>query len=65
MADIYQYQNKFDKANVIDELMSISEEIDEETMKPDDERDRQREFDLIYKQFVKGLKLSTRSLYGF
>lgn len=48
----------FDKDTIIEKLDEISEEIEKERKKPIEERDSKHEFDLIYRQFIQGLKLS-------
>ena len=58
MNDIYRY-NTFDREEVIKEVNDISLELDEEMTKDPSERDPDKEFKLIYKQFIKGLRLST------
>jgi hypothetical protein len=63
MDNIYRY-NSYDygRASVIERLKDIAGELELEQEKPDDERDDNREFKLIYKQFIEGLKLSTGSI---
>jgi len=63
MDNIYRY-NSYDygHAAVIEKLKDIAGELEIEQEKPDDERDGDREFKLIYKQFIEGLKLSTGSI---
>ncbi|MBP5458110.1 MAG: hypothetical protein J6Y37_16600 [Paludibacteraceae bacterium] len=48
-----------DVGNIIDNVIDISNMVEEERSKPDDERNPEREFELVYAQFVQGLKLST------
>lgn len=64
MSDIYRYNNSDDygHALVIERLKSIASELELEQQKPENERDREKEFKLIYKQFIEGLKLSTGSM---
>ena len=63
MGDIYRYNNdSYDRSKVVNNLNEIAEELELEQEKPDEERDQQREFKLIYKQFIEGLKLSTGSI---
>lgn len=61
MAAIYRCNGSddFDRSVVIDKLKDIAGELEIEEEKPDEERDAKREFKLIYKQFIEGLKLST------
>ena len=63
MNDIYRC-NSYDygRGAVIERLKDIAGELELEYEKPEDERDKEREFKLIYKQFVEGLKLSTGSI---
>lgn len=61
MQNIYKYiGDEFDNAVVMDNIAQISNELDEEQSKPNEERDKDKEFKLIYRQFMEGLKLSTR-----
>ena len=64
MADIYRYipSDDYGRAAIISKLGDIAEELELEREKPDDERDREKEFKLIYRQFMEGLKLSTGSI---
>jgi hypothetical protein len=63
MHDIYRYNSDdFSQSEVIEKLKDIAGELELEQEKPDEERDKQREFKLIYKQFLEGLKLSTGRL---
>ena len=60
--NIYRYNSAdYGHAAVIERLKDIAGELELEQEKPDDERDSDREFKLIYKQFIEGLKLSTGS----
>ena len=63
MIDIYRYNSDdYGHAAVIERLKDIAGELELEQEKPEDERDANREFKLIYKQFIEGLKLSTGSI---
>jgi hypothetical protein len=44
---------------IIDKIGEIDEKLEEERNKPDDEYDKQREFELIYAKMIAGLKLNT------
>ena len=44
---------------IIDKLGEIDEKLEEERNKPDDEYDKEREFELIYAKMIAGLKLNT------
>lgn len=59
MDNIYVYQDDFERNNVIDRVNCIADKLAEERNKPVDERDFDRERELIYAQFIQGLKLST------
>lgn len=60
MNDIYSYiGEEFNPSNVIEKISDISDELEEEQSKDEKDRDRKKEFDLIYQQFIQGLKLST------
>lgn len=60
MNDIYKYMSEeFNPLNVMERVSDISIELEEERSKEQEERDERKEFELIYRQFVQGLKLST------
>lgn len=59
MEDIYNYRDDFDVSNVIDRVNCIANELSEERAKTPEERDMEKERQLLYAQFVQGLKLST------
>lgn len=59
MDDIYLYNRYFDKIAVIDRINTIAEAIKEEQNK--EVRDLNREKELIYAQFIQGLRLSTNN----
>lgn len=59
MDNIYVYQDDFERNNVIDRVNCIADKLAEEQNKPVDERDFDKERELIYAQFIQGLKLST------
>lgn len=58
MEDIYN-RDEFAADTVINDINVIAEELDKERRKPDDERSADREKELIYAQFIRGLRLST------
>lgn len=61
MPAIYSYNSDiFDRSSILHRINEIKEELAEEMEKPDEERNGEKEFKLIYKQFMEGLKLSTR-----
>ena len=59
MEDIYKYSEDFSADVVINDINVIAEELEKERNKPDDERSMDREKELIYAQFIRGLRLST------
>lgn len=44
---------------IIEKIGEIDEKLEEERNKPDDEYDKEREFELIYAKMIAGLKLNT------
>lgn len=59
MADIYNTNIGYNPSDILNEMSKIDEEIENERTKEDGEYDREKEFKLLYKQFVTGLKLNT------
>lgn len=59
LSDIYNTNAGFNPNDVLNEMAQIDEEIENERSKDDSEYDREKEFKLLYKQFVTGLKLNT------
>lgn len=57
MVDNYRYG--FNIGNVIDNIDKINSEIDELYDGEDKAVDKKKEFNLVYRQFIEGLKLST------
>ena len=51
--------NEFDRGHIFEEIDHYQSLLEEEQEKPDEERDEKKEFNLIYAQFMKGLRLST------
>ena len=62
MSDIYRYKNEFDKSSVFEKISQLDSKLREEQNKPADEINNEMVFNLIYAQFIEGLKLSTGSL---
>ena len=60
MQTIYQYKGLFDKSDIIEKINKISEQIEDEQSKDESEYNAEKERQLIYAQFIQGLKLSTR-----
>lgn len=63
MDNIYVYGDDFDRIAIIDKVNCIADKIKEEQSKPMDERDLDMERELIYAQFIQGLRLSTGNNY--
>lgn len=59
MSNIYSYNSDFEREQVMDKIIEINAQLEEEEAKPNNERDSDKEFKLIYQQFIQGLKLST------
>lgn len=59
MDDIYYKSGGFNYSEVMEELSRIDDEIAEEREKDDSEYNKEKEFKLLYKQFLTGLKLNT------
>lgn len=53
------YNNEYDKNQIMNEVVLLQDELVKEQNKNEQERDKEKELKLIYKQFIKGLKLST------
>ena len=53
------YNNEYDKQRIMNEIALLQEKLNEEQNKNYQERDKEKELKLIYKQFITGLKLST------
>lgn len=61
MQTIYHYNiDGFDKTEVINKINEISNEIQKEQEKNDEEYSRERERELLYAQFIQGLRLSIK-----
>lgn len=58
MQDIYMLK-EFDHSEILNNIDKLKDEINEERDKDDSEYDAEKEFKLIYKQFMEGLKLNT------
>ena len=58
MQTIYQYNNDFDKSEIINKMNDLSEQIKEEQTKDNDEYNKEKELELIYAQLIQGIKLS-------
>lgn len=58
MRDIYNI-DEFDYSEVLNKIDKLKDDIEEERAKNDDEYSAEKEFNLVYKQFMEGLKLNT------
>lgn len=56
MQTIYLYENEFDKNVILEKMDKITQQIQEEKNKKDYNKDREKE--LLYAQFIQGLKLN-------
>lgn len=59
MDDIYYKSGGIDASGVLAEMAKIDDELNTEREKNNEEYDREKEFRLLYKQFITGLKLNT------
>lgn len=59
MDDIYYKSGGIDVSGVLAEMAKIDDELNTEMEKNNEEHDREKEFRLLYKQFITGLKLNT------
>lgn len=59
MADIYGYTGEFQRSEIFKKMDMIDEKLAEEQSKEPEERNMDREFELMYAKFMAGLKLNT------
>lgn len=59
MADIYGYTGEFQRGNILDKMDDLDMQLAEEQAKNPEERNREREFELMYAKMIAGLKLNT------
>ena len=59
MGNIYQYNNDFDRTQIINRMGELEMQLEDEQLKNPEERDANREFELMYARFMAGLKLNT------
>lgn len=57
--DRFANNNEFDRDVIMERMYEISSKLKEESEKSDEEYDAEREKQLIYAQFIQGLKLNT------
>lgn len=62
MTDIYRYSDDFAQEKIMNDIDAIANELAEEESKPENERDKKKEKELIYAQFIRGLRLSTGNI---
>jgi hypothetical protein len=55
--------NSFDKSKIVNNIMKISNERDE--LEEENKLDKEKERELLLRQFYQGLKLCTRNNYYF
>lgn len=60
MNNIYLY-NEYDRTNILNTHSLLQEQLLEEQNKSKDEINKEKVFQIIYKQFINGLKLSNRN----
>lgn len=61
MADIYGYTGEFERTNILEKMDDLETRLlDEQAKKPED-RNPDREFELLYARMIAGLKLNTGS----
>ncbi len=61
MQTIYDYNiDEFNKSNIISKMNDIGDRIHEEREKDNEEYNKEREKELLYAQFIQGLKLSIK-----
>lgn len=53
------YIKEISMQGIIDKINNLDEQLFDERQKPIDERNAQREFELMYAKFMAGLKLNT------
>jgi len=63
MDTIYEYKDEFNADTVINDINVIASELKKESEKPEEERNKDREMELIYAQFIRGLRLSTGQVF--
>lgn len=51
--------NQFERNQILDKIDKIDGQLVEEQSKKEEDRDRNREFELLYAKFIAGLKLNT------
>ena len=56
--DNFSYNNEFDKDVILSKLSKLSNELEKESSKDEKERNIEKERELVYAQFIQGLKLN-------
>lgn len=59
MADLYGYSGDFERAKVVEKMDDLETKLLEEQSKSPEERNPDREFELMYARMIAGLKLNT------
>lgn len=57
--NIYGYTNDFERNQIIERMDMLDSQLIEEQDKEPEERDADREFELMYAKFIAGLRLNT------
>ena len=57
--DRFAYNDEFEKGVIYEKLAELSSKLEKERAKDEKERDYEKERELIYAQFIQGLKLNT------
>lgn len=58
MQTIYHYSDEFNREDIINKMNEISEQIHEEETKNNEEYNKQKVKELLYAQFIQGLRLN-------
>jgi len=59
MADLYGYSGDFERAKVVEKMDDLETKLLEEQSKSPEDRNPDREFELMYARMIAGLKLNT------
>lgn len=51
--------NEYNSYNIIEKLNDLDKQLLEEQQKDDNERNKEREFELLYAKLIHGMKLNT------
>lgn len=59
MSNIYRHTNDFDKTVILSKIEDLNDRLNEEKTKNPEERNPDKEFELMYARMIAGLKLNT------